>query len=140
MKTSTKRIFRLLSLVMALLLALHAIPAGGFAAARFGARLAAFASLGAAAALFFLSNLPLAGTLALFCFNITMPITLWALAQSMPQHRGFAFGLLTFALFLGFLPSYFGTSGVSGSVLAAVSIVSALLLTVLPKRKEAACG
>ena len=39
MKTSTKRIFRLLSLVMALLLALHAIPAGGFAAEVQNARL-----------------------------------------------------------------------------------------------------
>lgn len=114
--------------------------AGGFAADRFGARLSAFASLGIAAFLFLLSQLPLPGVLALFFFNITMPITLWALAQAMPAQKGFAFGLLTFALFLGFLPSYFGASSVPGSVLAAVSIVSGLLLTVLPWRKEAACG
>ena len=113
---------------------------GGFAADRFGARTSAFVSLGISAALFFLSQLPLAGTLALLCFNITMPITLWALAQAMPQRKGFSFGLLTFALFLGFLPSYFGASSLSGPVLAAVSILSCLLLTVLPKRKEAVYG
>lgn len=114
--------------------------AGGFAADRFGARASAFVSLGICAALFFLSKLPLAGTLALLCFNITMPITLWALAQAMPERKGFSFGLLTFALFLGFLPSYFGASSVSGPVLAAVSILSCLLLTVLPRRKEAPYG
>lgn len=114
--------------------------AGGFSADRFGARLSAFASLGAATVLFLLSQLPLPGILALFFFNITMPITLWALAQAMPERKGFSFGLLTFALFLGFLPSYFGAPSVSGLMLAAVCIVSGLLLTVLPGRKEAACG
>lgn len=82
--------------------------AGGFLADRAGAMRASVLSLGAAAVLYLLSSLPLAGALAVFCFNMTMPITLWAVARAMPGAKGFTFGLLTFALFLGFLPSWMG--------------------------------
>ena len=44
----------------------------------------------------------------MFLFNMTMPVTLWAAAKLLPGGRGFAFGMLTFALFLGFLPAYLG--------------------------------
>ena len=39
---------------------------------------------------------------------MTMPVTLWAAARALPGAKGFAFGLLTFALFLGYLPAYLG--------------------------------
>ena len=39
---------------------------------------------------------------------MTMPITLWAAARLMPGGKGFAFGLLTFALFLGYIPTALG--------------------------------
>ena len=70
------------------------------------------------------------GILAVFLFNMTMPITLWAVAQAMPAARGFTFGLLTFALFLGFLPSWLGwPSLLTGpGAYAAVALVSLLLL------------
>ena len=68
------------------------------------------------------------GALALFCFNMSMPITLFALAQAMPGCKGFSFGLLTFALFLGFLPACFGASAIGGFAMAAVSAVSLFLL------------
>ena len=48
----------------------------------------------------------MAGTAAVFLFNMTMPITLWAAARLLPP--GLAFGTLTFALFLGFLPVWLG--------------------------------
>lgn len=114
--------------------------AGGFASDRLGARTAAFLSLGAAAVCFCFSGLAVPGAAALFLFNMSMPITLWGLAQAMPGHKGFSFGLLTFALFLGFLPTYLGVQPVSGYVLAGISLVSALLLAALPRRKEVACG
>lgn len=82
--------------------------AGGFLMDSLGPRRAAGASLGLAAALYLASALPLPGTLAVFLFNMTMPVTLWAAARTMPGAKGFAFGLLTFALFLGYLPSYLG--------------------------------
>lgn len=114
--------------------------AGGFASDRLGARTAAFLSLGAAAVCFCFSGLAAPGAAALFLFNMSMPVTLWGLAQAMPGHKGFSFGLLTFALFLGFLPTYLGVQSISGYVLAGISLVSALLLAALPRKKEVACG
>ena len=82
--------------------------AGGLLGDRLGMIKASALSLGLSAVLFFLSALPLAGTAAVFLFNMTMPVTLWAAARLLPGGRGFAFGLLTFALFLGFLPVWLG--------------------------------
>ncbi len=82
--------------------------AGGFAMDRLGPRRASAWSLGAAAALYLAASLPLPGLAAVFLFNMTMPVTLWAAARMLPGAKGFSFGLLTFGLFLGFLPSYLG--------------------------------
>lgn len=82
--------------------------AGGFLGDRLGMVRAAALSLGLSAVLFCFSSSPLAGTAAVFLFNMTMPITLWAAARLLPGGKGFAFGMLTFALFLGFLPVWLG--------------------------------
>lgn len=82
--------------------------AGGFLGDRLGMRRAAAISLGLAAVFFCLSGFPMAGVAAMFFFNMTMPITLWAAARLLPAGKGFAFGLLTFALFIGFLPVWLG--------------------------------
>ena len=82
--------------------------AGGFAADRLGVFRAAFFSLAIAALLFSFSQTPLPGVSAVFLFNMTMPVTLWVMAGIFPGAKGFSFGLLTFGLFLGFLPVYFG--------------------------------
>jgi len=79
---------------------------GGFLMDRLGPRRASALTLAAAAALYLACDIPLLGTAAVFLFNMTMPITLWAAARVVPGARGFAFGLLTFALFLGYLPSW----------------------------------
>lgn len=112
--------------------------AGGFAMDALGPRKASAASLGLAAALYPASALPLPGVLAVFLFNMTMPVTLWAAARALPGQKGFAFGLLTFALFVGFLPSFLGWPGLpgGGAGYAAVSVASLALLW-LPLGKEA---
>ncbi len=104
--------------------------AGGFLMDRLGPRPASAWSLALAAALYLISGLPLAGTLAVFLFNMTMPITLWAVARVMPGAKGFTFGLLTFGLFLGYLPSWLGwPSLLAGSwAYAAVALLSLALL------------
>ena len=111
--------------------------AGGYAADRFGFRRTAAASLLLAAALYPLSpGSPALGVTAVFLFNMTMPLTLWASARLLPSARGFAFGLLTFGLFLGFLPAAFGRT-LSVPMAAVWALVSlALLLPGLGKAVE----
>jgi FSR family fosmidomycin resistance protein-like MFS transporter len=79
---------------------------GGFLADRLGAMKASAISLGLASILYLFSNYPWFGIAAVFFFNMTMPITLWALARIMQGCKGFSFGVLTFGLFLGFAPVY----------------------------------
>lgn len=102
--------------------------AGGYLADRFGMLPAAFISLCLSALCFFGGNHPAAGLAALFLFNMTMPLTLWAAARMFPGMKGFSFGLLTFGLFLGFLPVYFGVGDLSAAVLGAGTILSLPLL------------
>ncbi len=104
--------------------------AGGFAADRFGALGASLVSLGGAAILFLLSAFPVAGVAAVLLFNMTMPITLWAMARLFPGAKGFSFGLLTFALFIGYLPVHFQVPSPSLPAwgFAAAAAVSLVLL------------
>jgi len=103
---------------------------GGFLSDRLGARRASALSLGGAAGLYLLCMLPGPGLLAVLLFNMTMPITLWAAARLLPGAKGFVFGLMTFALFLGFLPSYLGwPSLLTGpGAYAVVTVISLVLL------------
>jgi len=109
--------------------------AGGYLADHFGFLRVAGGSLLLAAILLFGAGNSVCGTAAVFLFNMTMPLTLWAVAQLLPEIRGFAFGLLTFGLFLGFLPVALGAPGLSGSMAAAWALVSLVLL--LPGLRKA---
>ena len=102
--------------------------AGGFLGDWLGMRRGAMVSLGMSGLLFLVSGNPLAGTAAVFLFNMTMPMTLWAAAKRLPGGKGFAFGTLTFALFLGFFPAYLGWELPSGSVTYALGAVLSLVL------------
>lgn len=106
--------------------------AGGFFAAQFGCLKTAAICLPAAAALYLLSGWMPAGAAALFLFNMTMPITLYLLIRKLPQYPGLSFGLLTFGLFLGFLPEYYGlrTSHSGGVLGCAGSLIMLLTLAV----------
>ena len=112
---------------------------GGFLMDFTSPRKASVLSLGAAAILYLFSAFPLPGTLAVFFFNMTMPVTLWAVARVIPGAKGFTFGTLTFALFLGFLPSWLGwpsllTMSWSYAVVSLVSL--ALLLIAFGKERN----
>lgn len=124
------------ALVLTLALALGK-TAGGFLMDKTSPRSASALSLGLAAVLYLTSALPLPGTLAVFLFNMTMPITLWAAARVTPGAKGFAFGLLTFGLFLGFLPSWLGwPSLLTGPWSYALCALISLLLLFPALRKE----
>jgi len=110
---------------------------GGVLSDRFGAAASSAVSLGLAAALFLLSGNAVCGCLAVLLFNMTMPVTLRAAADLLPGAKGFSFGLLTVALFLGFLPEYLGLAGVqAGWMYAALALVSLALLLPCLKRKQ----
>lgn len=104
--------------------------AGGILAAHFGAVKVMTVSLILSALGYAFSGVPAAGILALFFFNMTMPVTLYMIADRFRGLEGFSFGLLTVALFLGALPSFLGWEPLlPGSRLgAAVSLLSLVLL------------
>ena len=81
--------------------------AGGVLAARFDIRKVVFLSLIMAAMGYVFSENAIMGLIALFAFNTTMPITLYLLVNKYRSMPGLFFGLLTVALFLGYIPIYF---------------------------------
>ena len=101
---------------------------GGFLFDRFGAVKTTVLTLGIASLLFLVPQFPAAGVASILLFNMTMPITLWFVAKMVPGAKGFSFGLLTFALFLGFLPVYLGIHAPPFWVFASLSVVSLALL------------
>ena len=79
---------------------------GGILADWFGAMLTSFVSLFGCALFFLFFQTPLCGILAIFLFNMTMPITLGAVTRKLHGRPGFGFGLLTFGLFVGMIPTF----------------------------------
>jgi len=76
------------------------------------------------------------GLLALLFFNMTMPVTLQFAVDRLPGLPGFAFGLLTLALFLGFVPALLNAVlpwegrviGAAGSALSLLILLGAFRL------------
>ncbi len=106
--------------------------AGGFLAYYLGNLKATVISLSLAAVCFVFSDKAVFGILALFFFNMTMPITLYILVREMRKCPGFAFGLLTFALFIGFVTVYYGLRSPDiGKIVGCAGSVISLLLMLL---------
>lgn len=102
---------------------------GGRVADRIGLPLASLISLGGAVPLFLLAaENPVAGIAAITLFNFTMAITLSALVNLLPQAKGMAFGIASFALAIGALPALLGLRASSAMTLCALSLVSLVLL------------
>lgn len=84
---------------------------GGFLGDRFGYVKTAVISLLISALTFIFSfDSWQAGIIAILCFNMTMPLTLTAIADMTNKKYGFAFGLTTFALAIGFIPVVFNSN------------------------------
>ena len=111
---------------------------GGFVSDRWGVRLSAAVSLTVSALLFLMGEYALAGLCAIFFFNMTMPMTLFGLCSRYRGSCGAMFGFLTFALFIGFLPQYFGWSfpGKDTLWLCVLSLVSILILVPVAERRQ----
>ena len=106
--------------------------AGGFLADRLGAVRSSLITLGAAALLFLFASHPAAGVLAVFLFNMTMPVTLGALGRMLPGVKGFAFGTLTLALFVGLVPiiAFPSLTGLPDWCYSLTALLSAILLCI----------
>ena len=100
---------------------------GGLMADRIGSKFVGFASLVTSACLFCIPDFAIAGVLGCLFFNMTMPITLKGAAVSLPGYEGFSFGLLTFALFWGYLPAVFALT-IPPWIGAVISLFSGALL------------
>lgn len=103
--------------------------AGGFAADKLGLTKACMLPLLVATVLFWGSDVMWIGTLALFFFNMSMPLTLYLIAKVLKGQNGFAFGILTFGIFIGFLPAYAGYDFCDRRILMAFSAASLVLLS-----------
>ena len=108
--------------------------AGGFAGDLAPWKRTGICSLLVSAALYCLPDFGIAGCAAVLLFNMTMPITLRAAADDLPGMEGFAFGTLTFALFLGYLAAYYRIA-ISPWWGAALAAVSAGLLALHPEKR-----
>ena len=99
--------------------------AGGFVADRLKPIPTAIVSLGICALFLFFPLHPVLALIALFLFNMSMPLTLFASARLLRGAKGTAFGLLTAALYLGVVPFFLGiripASHILYGVLAAIS-------------------
>jgi len=107
--------------------------AGGLLADRLGWRLVAVAALVVSLPLLALgAATPAAGIAGVLLFNMTMPVTLAAVAAVLPRgSEGFAFGLTCLALFCGAAPSLARLSVASSPpVLAALILPAAVALWV----------
>lgn len=104
---------------------------GGFAADKAGITVSSAVSMLSAALLYLFSDNIIAGIGAIMLFNMSMPVTLRCAADIFKGGRGFSFGLLTFALFIGYIPTFasHGNSYVSHGGMSALCILSAAMLT-----------
>jgi len=102
--------------------------AGGFLADTYGVKRIAVWTLFLAAVMFCFGNYIWGGILAVFLFNMSMPITLYLAAKVLSGQNGFVFGILTFAIFIGFLPAYAGYQTCSNIKLTSLTAVSFVLL------------
>jgi FSR family fosmidomycin resistance protein-like MFS transporter len=105
---------------------------GGAVADRFGLRAAAIGAFLVCLPLLLAGYAaPVAGIAGILVFNMTMPITLVAIARPLPGHEGFAFGLTCLALFVGAMPVLLGLGvGLAAGPLAAVTLAGAAALAV----------
>lgn len=112
---------------------------GGFLGDKFGARRVGVTSLIASIPFLLLGqNIIILSVIGIILFNITMPITLCALASKFPYNPGFAFGLTTLALLCGTLVTYFYhiTQSTIFVLMVAFIIISAICTLLSTQNKK----
>jgi MFS transporter, FSR family, fosmidomycin resistance protein len=104
---------------------------GGFLADYFGWIKITVGGLAISALLlFFGAKFAVAGIAGLFMFNLSMPVTLVAISNSLPGRPGFSFGLTTCAMVAAALPTFFKTKTFFSetTVMITLVVVSTIVL------------
>jgi FSR family fosmidomycin resistance protein-like MFS transporter len=98
---------------------------GGFLADYFGWIKITVSGLMISAILFHWgTQFPILGLTGMFLFNMTMPVNLVAISNMLPDRPGFSFGLTTFAIVLGAIPTYFQSRNfLSGEAITLIFII-----------------
>ena len=114
---------------------------GGIIADKVGAMETAVVSLALSILLLFLAGDSWIITgISILLFNMAMPITLCGLAAAMPKHLGFAFGLSTFALLLGYVAytqiAFNENSFINSKYIITILGIVAILLIALSLRSK----
>jgi FSR family fosmidomycin resistance protein-like MFS transporter len=103
--------------------------AGGVLADRFGRGMVGVGALVMSAPLLVMApESAAAGIAGMFLFNMTMPVTLVAIADLMPERPGFAFGLTCLALVMGALPGIARLTGTIAPVPAVLWVSGSAVL------------
>ena len=102
---------------------------GGIVADRWGwLRGGVGATLAALPFLAWSSVAPAAAIPGLLLLNLTMPVTLAAVAKAVPHYPGFAFGLASLAFLLGAIPSLLGLRATDPGFICLAILLSAVVL------------
>jgi len=104
---------------------------GGFLSDRFGwIKVSVFGLVISSVLLFWGSQHAIAGILGILFFNFTMPVTLVAISNLLEGKPGFSFGLTTFALIIGALPTFFKNIKLFSDIhiILILTLTSAILL------------
>ena len=112
--------------------------AGGIAGDRFGAGHTGVLSLIVSLPLILFGGAnPVLSLIGILLFNMTMPVTLCALADLMPKNPGFAFGLTTLALLAGTAVTFFWAipAHLTKLMLAVLILLSAFCIWLTVKKK-----
>lgn len=110
--------------------------AGGFLSDKFGMLKTAVTGLILSIPFLKFGYIPILAMTGMFLFNLTMPITVTALANMMPKYKGLAFGLTTMALLIGFLPVYAGYKAVQSFLFFEIIIISVIVTAIALKLYE----
>ncbi len=113
--------------------------AGGIAGDHFGAgRTGVMSLLLSLPLILFAAANPALSLMGILFFNMTMPVTLCALADLMPKNPGFAFGLTTLALLLGTAVTFFCAvpAYLAKFLLTVLILLSAFCIWLTVKKKE----
>lgn len=109
---------------------------GGIYADQFNLKIAARSSLLLSALFFVFSDSMVLGLVSILLFNMSMPLCLKMMIDEFPDSPCFAFGILTFALFIGYTVVLGGITQISKTMTIVLILVSLIALWIASERSS----